>query len=76
MTDSLASCCMLPTSRDAYIHVSHPFTHEEFADATYNNATREISFNQAWLKQLGFTCHHPAGHHGAPQRRHPPGLSR
>jgi hypothetical protein len=28
-------------------------THEDLTNATYNDASREITFNQAWLKQVG-----------------------
>lgn len=33
--------------------VSHTFTHEELNNATYYDASREIYFNIAWLKQIG-----------------------
>lgn len=44
------------TNRDnlnAFGHISHTFTHEELNNATYADASREIAFNQAWLKQVG-----------------------
>ena len=34
--------------------ISHTFTHEEQNNATYSDVYKEISFNQAWLKQNGF----------------------
>lgn len=43
-----------PANRDKYGHISHTFTHEEQNNATYNDVKREISFNQAWLRQSGF----------------------
>lgn len=33
--------------------ISHTFTHEEQNNATYSDVYKEISFNQAWLKQVG-----------------------
>ena len=33
--------------------LSHTFTHEELNNATYHDASREIYFNIAWLKQIG-----------------------
>ena len=33
--------------------ISHTFTHEEQDNATYSDVYKEISFNQAWLKQVG-----------------------
>ncbi|KAF2115113.1 hypothetical protein BDV96DRAFT_93757 [Lophiotrema nucula] len=41
------------TNRDAFAHISHTFTHEDLTNATYADTSREISFNQAWLKQIG-----------------------
>lgn len=42
-----------PANRDLYGHISHTFTHEEQNNATYSDIFKEISFNQAWLKQVG-----------------------
>lgn len=33
--------------------ISHTFTHEEQNNATYSDVYKEITFNQAWLKQTG-----------------------
>lgn len=33
--------------------ISHTFTHEEQDNATYSDVYKEISFNQAWIKQVG-----------------------
>lgn len=38
---------------DIFAAVSHTFTHEELNNATYYDASREIYFNIAWLKQIG-----------------------
>lgn len=51
--DDLASWFMNPSNRDAFAHVSHTFSHYELNNATHNDATREVHFNQAWLKQTG-----------------------
>ncbi|KAH6853034.1 hypothetical protein BKA58DRAFT_432763 [Alternaria rosae] len=39
--------------RDAFAHISHTFSHADLTNATYSDASKEISFNQAWLKQVG-----------------------
>ncbi|KAK0386716.1 hypothetical protein NLU13_6551 [Sarocladium strictum] len=51
--DQFASWFLIAGNRDAYAHVSHTFTHQELNNATYNDASREIHFNQAWMKQMG-----------------------
>ncbi|OAA44128.1 hypothetical protein NOR_03856 [Metarhizium rileyi] len=38
---------------NAFAHVSHTFSHEELNNATYHDASREIFFNQAFLKSVG-----------------------
>ncbi|BCS22373.1 putative extracellular serine-rich protein [Aspergillus puulaauensis] len=38
-----------------YAYISHTFTHLEQNNATYSDVSKEISFNQAWLRQVGFT---------------------
>ncbi|KAL4949817.1 hypothetical protein BDW69DRAFT_173556 [Aspergillus filifer] len=38
-----------------YAYISHTFTHLEQNNATYDDVSKEISFNQAWLQQTGFT---------------------
>ncbi|ORY15719.1 hypothetical protein BCR34DRAFT_622737 [Clohesyomyces aquaticus] len=40
-------------NRDAFAHISHTFTHEDLTNATYSDTAKEITFNQAWLKQVG-----------------------
>lgn len=51
--DKLATWFMTPANRDAFAHLSHTFTHLNLDNATYNDASKEIFFNQAWLKQVG-----------------------
>ncbi|PHH84639.1 hypothetical protein CDD83_1620 [Cordyceps sp. RAO-2017] len=50
--DDLASWFLTTANLDSFAHVSHTFSHEELNNATYHDASREIFFNQAWLKQL------------------------
>jgi len=38
---------------NAFAHLSHTFTHEDEDNATYFDVNNEISWNQAWLKQVG-----------------------
>lgn len=54
-TDKLAAWFSTPANRDAFAHVSHTFSHENLNNATYNDTSKEISFNQAWLKQIGIS---------------------
>ncbi|KAE8441935.1 hypothetical protein EG329_004143 [Mollisiaceae sp. DMI_Dod_QoI] len=42
-----------PDNLNAFAHVSHTFTHEDQDNATYFDCSREISWNQAWLTQVG-----------------------
>lgn len=43
------------TNRDVYGLVTHTFTHLELNNATYHDATREISFNLLYAELLNFT---------------------
>lgn len=54
--DKLASWFMTAANRDAFSHVSHTFTHENLDNATYSDVNEEITFNQAWLKQVGIAA--------------------
>lgn len=42
-----------PANLNSFASISHTFTHEEQNNATYSDIYKEISFNQAWLKQNG-----------------------
>jgi hypothetical protein len=42
-----------PANLNSFGSISHTFTHEEQNNATYSDIYKEISFNQAWLKQNG-----------------------
>ncbi|PSR76994.1 hypothetical protein BD289DRAFT_378234 [Coniella lustricola] len=41
------------TNPNVFAAISHTFSHEELNNATYHDASREIFFNIAWLKQIG-----------------------
>ncbi|KAG8413411.1 hypothetical protein J3458_012975 [Metarhizium acridum] len=51
--DSLGAWFTKTANLNAFAHVSHTFSHEELNNATYHDASREISFNQAFLKSTG-----------------------
>lgn len=51
--DSFAKWFNTPAKLNAYMHMSHTFSHMELNNATYHDAKREIEFNQAWMKQMG-----------------------
>ncbi|KAI7484157.1 hypothetical protein KC351_g4692 [Hortaea werneckii] len=53
--DALASWFMNSANRDAYAHVSHTFSHASLNNATYADVSKEISFNKAWLQQIGIS---------------------
>ncbi|KAM0325920.1 hypothetical protein ACHAQA_007225 [Verticillium albo-atrum] len=38
---------------NAFAHLSHTFSHISLNNATFDDANREIQFNQAWMKQTG-----------------------
>lgn len=54
--DDLSAWLQIPSNRDQFMHLSHTFTHEHLNNATYNDVYREISFNQAWLTQVGLAA--------------------
>ncbi|KAK7696884.1 hypothetical protein SLS64_014112 [Diaporthe eres] len=51
--DGFAKWFSTPAKLNAFMHMSHTFSHMELNNATYNDAKREIQFNQAWMKQIG-----------------------
>lgn len=56
---------------DVFAAVSHTFTHEVLNNATYHDASREISFNIAWLQQIGLW----GGARFSPTGLIPPGIT-
>lgn len=58
-------------NRDVFAHVSHTFTHEDQNNATYFDVSRELSWNQAWLKQVGIA----AGNKFSPNGIIPPAIT-
>ncbi|KAK0106108.1 hypothetical protein ONS95_004612 [Cadophora gregata] len=53
--DPLQNWWVTDKNRDAFMHVSHTFTHESEDEATYFDVSKEITWNQAWLAQLGIS---------------------
>jgi hypothetical protein len=53
--DALAAWFKNAANANNFAHISHTFTHEALNNATFNDANREIVFNQAWLKQMGLS---------------------
>lgn len=51
--DKLKTWFATPANLNAFAHLSHTFTHEDQNNATYFDVSREITWNQAWLKQVG-----------------------
>lgn len=43
-------------NRDAFGHISHTFTHESENNSTYYDINKEISWNKAWLTQIGLAA--------------------
>ncbi|KAJ0418828.1 hypothetical protein BJY00DRAFT_324632 [Aspergillus carlsbadensis] len=43
------------TNYNEYAHISHTFTHLRQDNVTYSDASKEITFNQAWLSQVGLS---------------------
>ncbi|KAH8802483.1 hypothetical protein F5884DRAFT_683853 [Xylogone sp. PMI_703] len=54
--DALKTWFSTASNLNAFAHISHTFTHEDQNNATYFDITREISWNQAWLKQVGIAA--------------------
>lgn len=54
--DPLEDWWAIPSNRDTFMHISHTFTHYNLDNATYSDTYKEITFNQAWLKQVGITA--------------------
>ncbi|GAB7344911.1 hypothetical protein MBLNU457_3347t1 [Dothideomycetes sp. NU457] len=52
--DPLLAWFQVPANRDAFAHVSHTFTHLDLDNSTYSDTAKEIQFNKAWLKEVGF----------------------
>ncbi|KAL2070954.1 hypothetical protein VTL71DRAFT_13980 [Oculimacula yallundae] len=42
-----------PANRDVFAHVTHTFSHAGLNNATYADTSKEISFNKAWIAQIG-----------------------
>ncbi|KAF1966744.1 hypothetical protein BU23DRAFT_584283 [Bimuria novae-zelandiae CBS 107.79] len=55
LLDPLVAYLANKTNLHSFFHVSHTFTHEDETNATYADVVKEISWNQAWFKAIGFT---------------------
>jgi hypothetical protein len=53
LADPLANWFSISENRDNFMHLSHTFTHENLDNSTYNDTYKEISFNIAWMQQIG-----------------------
>jgi hypothetical protein len=53
MLDPLMQWWANSSNLNAFMHVSHTFTHEALNNATFSDTVKEITFNQAWMKQVG-----------------------
>lgn len=51
--DPLLTWWTTPSNLNAFSHISHTFTHEDQNNATYADAYREMTWNQAWLTATG-----------------------
>lgn len=49
--DPLKTWFATAANRDAFLHISHTFTHQAQNNATYNDIFKEINWNQRWLNQ-------------------------
>jgi hypothetical protein len=54
--DPLLTWFRTAANRNAFAHISHTFTHESLNNATFSDASKEITFNQQWLSQVGLTA--------------------
>ncbi|CZT48533.1 related to extracellular serine-rich protein [Rhynchosporium secalis] len=53
--DPLRNWWSTDANRDAFMHVSHTFTHESEDQATYYDVSKEIQWNQAWMAHIGIS---------------------
>ncbi|KFZ02885.1 hypothetical protein V502_11414 [Pseudogymnoascus sp. VKM F-4520 (FW-2644)] len=53
--DTLKTWFATTSNRDTFYHISHTFTHEAINNATYFDVNQEITWNQAWLSQVGLS---------------------
>jgi hypothetical protein len=51
--DALKRWFSVTSNLNAFAHVSHTFTHEDQNNATFFDINNEITWNQAWLTQVG-----------------------
>jgi hypothetical protein len=51
--DALKTWWAQTSNLNAFYHISHTFTHEDQDNATYFDVYQELTWNQAWLTQVG-----------------------
>ncbi|KAL2067475.1 hypothetical protein VTL71DRAFT_1900 [Oculimacula yallundae] len=54
--DDLLTWWQKSSNLNAFSHVSHTFTHEDQNNATYQDVSREISWNKGWLDAVGISA--------------------
>lgn len=60
--DPLSNWFQTASNRDNFHHISHTFTHLNLNNATYSDVSKEISFNQAYLAQVGLAANNFSPH--------------
>ncbi|CAG8950738.1 hypothetical protein HYFRA_00002949 [Hymenoscyphus fraxineus] len=53
--DELLNWFQDSSNLNAFAHVSHTFTHEDLNNATYADTYKEITWNTAWMKDVGIS---------------------
>lgn len=54
-SDPLAKFFQNSNNRDSFMHLSHTFTHQDLNLATYTDTSNQISWNKAWMDQIGIS---------------------
>jgi hypothetical protein len=53
--DTLKTWFATASNRNAFYHLSHTFSHQGLNNATYFDVNQEITWNKAWLSQVGLS---------------------
>jgi hypothetical protein len=69
--DALKTWWAKSSNLNAFYHVSHTFTHEDQDNATYFDVYQELTWNQAWLTQVGIA----GAKHFSPKGLVPPAIT-
>jgi hypothetical protein len=54
--DPLIAWLRVPANRDAFAHLSHTFSHESLNNATISDVNKELTFNSAFMTQIGLAA--------------------